>query len=52
MTEEQILATIQKYAAAAANCKMAGCGMVTVHGGHGWLPEQFFARWTNQRTDR
>ena len=52
MTEEQILATIQKYAASAANCKMAGCGMVTVHGGHGWLPEQFFAEWTNQRTDR
>ena len=52
MTEEQILATIKSYAAAASNCKMAGCGMVTVHGGHGWLPEQFFAEWTNQRTDR
>ena len=52
MTEEQILAAIQSYAVSAANCKMAGCGMVTVHGGHGWLPEQFFARWTNQRTDR
>ena len=52
MTEEQILAAIEAYAASAANCKMAGCGMVTIHGGHGWLPEQFFARWTNQRTDR
>lgn len=52
MTEEQILSTIQDYAKAASLCKMAGFQMVTVHGGHGWLPEQFFARWTNQRTDR
>ena len=52
MTEEQILKTIDDYAAAAAMAKYCGFGMVTVHGGHGWLPEQFFARWTNERTDR
>ncbi len=52
MTEEQVLAAIRAYGSAAALCKMAGFNMVTVHGGHGWLPEQFFARWTNQRTDQ
>ena len=52
MSEEQILATIKAYATAAANCKMAGFKMVTIHGAHGWLPEQFFSRWTNKRTDR
>jgi 2,4-dienoyl-CoA reductase-like NADH-dependent reductase (Old Yellow Enzyme family)/thioredoxin reductase len=52
MTEAQIYETIQMYADAAANAKYYGFGMVTVHGGHGWLPQQFFSTATNTRTDK
>ena len=52
MTEEEILETIKAYGNAAFYAKNSGYKMVTVHGGHGWLPEQFFSRTTNQRTDR
>ena len=51
MTEEQILATISMYAEAAARAKYYGFRMVTIHGGHGWLPQQFFSPATNTRTD-
>jgi 2,4-dienoyl-CoA reductase-like NADH-dependent reductase (Old Yellow Enzyme family)/thioredoxin reductase len=52
MTEEQIQQTIQMFADAAARAKYYGFGMVTVHGGHGWLLGQFFSPATNRRTDR
>jgi 2,4-dienoyl-CoA reductase-like NADH-dependent reductase (Old Yellow Enzyme family)/thioredoxin reductase len=52
MSEEKILSTIKAYANAARLAKMCGFGMVTVHGGHGWLPEQFFSPYYNFRTDR
>ena len=52
MTEEQILETIQMYAKAAERAKYYGFGMVTIHGGHGWLPQQFFSTATNTRTDK
>ncbi|MDR0818035.1 MAG: FAD-dependent oxidoreductase [Oscillospiraceae bacterium] len=52
MTEEQIYETIQMYADAAAKAKAYGFRMVTIHGGHGWLPQQFFSTKTNQRTDK
>lgn len=52
MTEEQIYETIQMFADAAAKAKYYGFGMVTVHGGHGWLLEQFFSPTTNRRTDK
>jgi 2,4-dienoyl-CoA reductase-like NADH-dependent reductase (Old Yellow Enzyme family)/thioredoxin reductase len=52
MTEEQILETIEMFADAAARAKYYGFGMVTVHGGHGWLLQQFFSPTTNKRTDR
>jgi 2,4-dienoyl-CoA reductase-like NADH-dependent reductase (Old Yellow Enzyme family)/thioredoxin reductase len=52
MSEEKILSTIQAYANAARFAKICGFGMVTVHGGHGWLPQQFFSPYYNFRTDR
>jgi 2,4-dienoyl-CoA reductase-like NADH-dependent reductase (Old Yellow Enzyme family)/thioredoxin reductase len=52
MTEEQIQETIQMFADAAWRAKYYGYGMVTVHGGHGWLLGQFFSPATNKRTDR
>jgi 2,4-dienoyl-CoA reductase-like NADH-dependent reductase (Old Yellow Enzyme family)/thioredoxin reductase len=51
MTEREILETIDAYAKAAESAKMRGFGMVTVHGGHGWLPQQFFSPFTNSRDD-
>ncbi|NMA25230.1 MAG: FAD-dependent oxidoreductase, partial [Clostridiales bacterium] len=52
MTEEHIAMTIEKFAEAAAWCKRAGFGMVTIHGGHGWLISQFVSPILNTRTDR
>jgi len=52
MPEEIILETIEKYAKAAAFAKACGCGMVTIHGGHGWLMSQFMSSKVNLRTDK
>ncbi|MDR0862843.1 MAG: NAD(P)/FAD-dependent oxidoreductase [Oscillospiraceae bacterium] len=52
MTEEKIYAVIDQFAQAAAFSKKCGYGMVTIHGGHGWLITQFMSPLTNQRTDR
>jgi 2,4-dienoyl-CoA reductase-like NADH-dependent reductase (Old Yellow Enzyme family) len=52
MTEEQIEKTIESYANAAFFARMAGFQMVTIHGGHGWLPQQFFSRFYNTRQDK
>ncbi|SHI11037.1 2,4-dienoyl-CoA reductase [Sporobacter termitidis DSM 10068] len=52
MTEEIIEMTIDKFAQAAAQAKRCGFGMVTIHGGHGWLISQFVSPISNTRTDR
>jgi 2,4-dienoyl-CoA reductase-like NADH-dependent reductase (Old Yellow Enzyme family)/thioredoxin reductase len=52
MTEELIAHTIRKFAEAALAAKRAGFGMVTIHGGHGWLLSQFFSPISNKRTDK
>jgi 2,4-dienoyl-CoA reductase-like NADH-dependent reductase (Old Yellow Enzyme family)/thioredoxin reductase len=52
MSEEKILSTIAAYAKAARFAQACGFGMVTVHGGHGWLPQQFFSPYYNFRRDR
>ncbi len=52
MPEEIIREIIGKFAAAARFVKNLGFGMVTVHAGHGWLLNQFFAPRINKRTDR
>lgn len=51
MDEAIIERTIRKFAEAAAFSKRCGFGMVTVHGGHGWLLHQFMSPITNKRTD-
>ncbi len=51
MTEEEIIQAIRAYGEAARHAMERGFKMVTVHGGHGWLPEQFFSTATNERTD-
>ena len=52
MPEDVILRTIESYANAAAWAKKCGFGMVTIHGGHGWLLSQFMSSKVNRRKDR
>lgn len=51
-TEQDIEEIIENYVKSAVNAKNKGFNMVTIHGGHGWLPEQFFSEYTNTRTDQ
>ena len=51
MPEEIIERTIAKFADAALFAKRSGFGMVTVHGGHGWLLSQFMFP-SNDRKDQ
>lgn len=52
MDEAFIEKTIAAYANAAVYAKKCGFGMVTIHGGHGWLISQFVSPISNKRTDR
>ena len=52
MDEAMILETVGLFADAAAYAKSCGFGMVTLHGAHGWLIQQFFSPAFNTRTDR
>ncbi len=51
MTLEDIAATIQAFAQAAADAKRLGFDALEIHGAHGYLIDQFFWHPTNQRTD-
>jgi 2,4-dienoyl-CoA reductase-like NADH-dependent reductase (Old Yellow Enzyme family)/thioredoxin reductase len=52
MPEDVIYHVINKFAEAAKFVKDCGFGLVTVHAGHGWLLNQFFAPRLNHRTDK
>ena len=52
MPEEVIEEIIRAFGEAAAWAKRCGFGMVTIHGGHGWLLSQFFSDRVNTRKDR
>jgi len=52
MDEVWIERLIKCYADAAAFSKQCGFGMITLHGGHGWLITQFMSPRDNKRTDR
>ena len=51
MPREVMKEIIESYGKAAAMLKRAGFGMIFVHGGHGWLLQQFFSPAYNRRTD-
>ena len=51
MTEEDMNTVADHYADAAALLKLAGFDMCLVHGGHGWLLDQFLSPLFNTRTD-
>lgn len=52
MTEEEILSVINAFAQAAANAKSAGFDGIALHGGHGYLIDNFLRGETNVRTDK
>ncbi len=51
LTKEQIDDIVRAYGDTAALAKRAGFEMVMVHGGHGWLLNQFLSPAFNHRTD-
>ena len=51
LTKEQIADIVKAYGDTAALCRRAGFQMVMVHGGHGWLINQFLSPAFNHRTD-
>lgn len=51
LTKEQIDSIVRSYGEAAGLAKRAGFQMIMVHGGHGWLVNQFLSPAFNHRTD-
>jgi 2,4-dienoyl-CoA reductase-like NADH-dependent reductase (Old Yellow Enzyme family)/thioredoxin reductase len=52
MDEAWIEQLIKYYADTAAFVVQCGFGMITLHGGHGWLIGQFMSPYDNKRTDK
>lgn len=52
MSEAQIADVIAAYASAAADARRLGFDGIEIHGGHGYLIDQFFWDKLNERTDR
>jgi 2,4-dienoyl-CoA reductase-like NADH-dependent reductase (Old Yellow Enzyme family)/thioredoxin reductase len=51
LSKEQIADIVASYAHVAGLAKRAGFEMLMIHGGHGWLINQFFSSYFNKRTD-
>jgi len=52
MTDAEINEVIDGFAAYALAAKEAGLDGCEIHGGHGYLPPQFWSAWTNRRKDK
>ena len=52
MDEEMMDVIADAYAQAAYMAQFAGCDIVNIHGGHGWLISQFLSKLNNHRTDK
>jgi len=52
LTEELIDDIVAAYGNTAALAKRAGFEMIMIHGGHGWLINQFLSPYFNKRTDK
>lgn len=52
LTQEIIDDIVAAYGNTAALAKRAGYEMVMIHGGHGWLINQFISPYFNKRTDK
>ena len=51
LTKEMIAEIVESYGKVAGLAKRAGFEMLMIHGGHGWLLNQFFSPYFNKRTD-
>lgn len=51
MTPEMMEHVAQNWAKAALNCKLLGFDMINLHGGHGWLLNEFISPQFNHRQD-
>lgn len=51
LTKEQIGDIVKSYYDTAKLAKLCGYEMIMVHGGHGWLVNQFLSPYFNHRTD-
>lgn len=51
MTRREVKKLINDYISAAERCKKAGVDAVELHGGHGYMIQQFLSPNTNKRTD-
>ena len=52
LTEEMLQDIVASYGKTAALAKRAGFQMLMIHGGHGWLINQFLSPYFNKRTDK
>ena len=51
LSKEQIKDIVASYGKVAGLAKRAGFEMILIHGGHGWLINQFLSPYFNHRTD-
>ena len=51
LTHEMLTEIVEAYGTVAGLAKRAGFEMLLIHGGHGWLLNQFFSPYVNKRTD-
>lgn len=51
LTKEMLAEIVASYGKVAGLAKRAGFEMIMIHGGHGWLLNQFFSPYFNKRTD-
>lgn len=51
LSKEQIKDIVESYGRVAGLAKRAGFEMLMIHGGHGWLINQFLSPYFNKRTD-
>lgn len=51
LPKEMIADIVKSYGTVAGLAKRAGFEMIMIHGGHGWLLNQFFSPYFNKRTD-
>lgn len=52
LSEEMLADIVEAYAKTAGLAKRAGFEMLMIHGGHGWLLNQFLSPYFNKRSDR
>ncbi len=51
LSKDQIKDIVASYGKVAGLAKRAGFEMILIHGGHGWLINQFLSPYFNHRTD-